>query len=186
MKILNLLKPSIFLFYIKQYQFISKYKGKLIISKYRLNLEKMVDIIIEDNAKIILGNQITLRKCVDIQALDNSEIKIGDNFFINKNSSIISRYNITIGDNCMIGENTSIIDHNHKFELNDISFNRQGYKGKQISIGNNVWIASRVFISQGVTIGDNVVIGAGTIITKDIPSNSIVYSKSQLILKEIK
>ena len=186
MKILNLLKPSIFIFYFKQFLLLRKFKNKLTISAFRLTYEKNVDFIIEENSKIEFGNQITLRKGVDIQSYGRAKIQIGDSFFINKNSSIISRFGITIGDNCMIGENTSIIDHNHSFENNDIPFNKQGYKGSPIIIGNNVWIASRVFISHGVTIGDNVVIGANTIVTKSIPSNSTVYSKNDLVIKEIK
>ena len=39
-------------------------------------------------------------------------------------------------------------------------------------------------ILKGVTIGDNVIIGAGAVIHKDIPSNSIVVSKEELIIKE--
>jgi acetyltransferase-like isoleucine patch superfamily enzyme len=41
-------------------------------------------------------------------------------------------------------------------------------------IGNNCRIGSNVTLLP-VEIGDNVVIGAGSVVTKDIPSNSIVY-----------
>jgi hypothetical protein len=51
----------------------------------------------------------------------------------------------------------------------------EGYPVKfaPITIGKNVWIPWRVFITAGVTIGDNVLIGPNTVISKDIPSNSI-------------
>ena len=42
-----------------------------------------------------------------------------------------------------------------------------------VTIGDNVWIGGSVTILPGVTIGDNVTIGAGSVVTKDIPSNSI-------------
>lgn len=45
---------------------------------------------------------------------------------------------------------------------------------RPIKVGNNVMIGVRVQIMPGVTIGDNVIIGGGSIVTKDIPSNSIV------------
>jgi maltose O-acetyltransferase len=51
---------------------------------------------------------------------------------------------------------------------------------KRIIRGNNVWIGGKAFIGPGVTIGDNVVVGANAIITKDVPANSLVYSKSVL------
>ena len=43
----------------------------------------------------------------------------------------------------------------------------------RITIGNNVAFGQNVMILKGVTIGDNCFIGAGSIVTKDIPSNSI-------------
>lgn len=42
-----------------------------------------------------------------------------------------------------------------------------------IRVGDNVMIGSNVFILPGVTIGSNVVIGAGSIVTKNVPDNSV-------------
>lgn len=41
-------------------------------------------------------------------------------------------------------------------------------------IGRDVWIAARCVILQGVKIGDGVVVGAGSVVTKDVPENTIV------------
>jgi acyl-[acyl carrier protein]--UDP-N-acetylglucosamine O-acyltransferase len=43
----------------------------------------------------------------------------------------------------------------------------------RVTIGNNVSFGHRVMVLKGVTIGDNCFIGAGSIVTKDIPANSI-------------
>ena len=48
------------------------------------------------------------------------------------------------------------------------------------TILNNVTLGANVTIIGCVTIGNNVVIGAGTVVTKDIPDNSIVISGSYL------
>lgn len=42
-----------------------------------------------------------------------------------------------------------------------------------VTIGNNIYFGTNVTILKGVTIGDNCIIGAGSIVTKDIPSNSV-------------
>ena len=42
-----------------------------------------------------------------------------------------------------------------------------------VDYGNNVWIGGGAILLPGVTIGDNVVIGAGSVVTHDIPSNSV-------------
>lgn len=44
----------------------------------------------------------------------------------------------------------------------------------KIKIGNNVYIGNSALILPGVTIGDNVVIGAGSVVTKSVPSDSII------------
>ena len=54
-----------------------------------------------------------------------------------------------------------------------------------VTIGNNVWIGGSVTILPGVTIGDNVTIGAGSVVTKDIPSNSIAVGNPCKVVKTI-
>lgn len=45
---------------------------------------------------------------------------------------------------------------------------------KPVTIGNDVWMGANVVVLPGVTIGDNVVIAAGAVVTKDVPSNTLV------------
>ena len=54
-----------------------------------------------------------------------------------------------------------------------------------VIIGNNVWIGGNVNVLPGVTIGDNVVIGAGSVVNKDIPSNSVAVGNPCKVIKEI-
>ena len=52
-------------------------------------------------------------------------------------------------------------------------------------IGNNVWIGGNVVILSGVTIGDNVTIGAGSVVTKDIPNDSLAYGNPCRVARKI-
>lgn len=54
---------------------------------------------------------------------------------------------------------------------------------KNIVIGNDVWIGEGAIIMSGVTIGDGAIIGARTIVTKDVPSYSIVVGAPMKIIK---
>jgi acetyltransferase-like isoleucine patch superfamily enzyme len=53
----------------------------------------------------------------------------------------------------------------------------------RVSIGNDVWIGIGAKIMGGITIGNGAVIGAGAIVTKDVPSYSIVGGIPAKILK---
>jgi maltose O-acetyltransferase len=48
-----------------------------------------------------------------------------------------------------------------------------------IKIGRNVWIGGQVVVLDGVVIGDNCVIGAGTVVTKNVPSNTLIFDTRQ-------
>lgn len=48
-----------------------------------------------------------------------------------------------------------------------------------------MWIGGNVVVLPGVTIGDNVVIGAGSIVNKDIPSNTIAVGNPCKVIKQI-
>ena len=45
----------------------------------------------------------------------------------------------------------------------------------RIKIGHDVWIGARCVILQGVNIGDGAIVGAGSVVTKDVPENTIVF-----------
>ena len=57
--------------------------------------------------------------------------------------------------------------------------------GKPITIGANCWIASNVVITGGVTIGEGCVIGVGSVVTRDIPPNSLAVGNPCRVIREI-
>ena len=62
----------------------------------------------------------------------------------------------------------------------------QGFKNKSVKIGDYCWIGTGVTILSGVTIGDNVIIGANCLIYHDIPSNTVVKNKQDLLIEKRK
>lgn len=54
---------------------------------------------------------------------------------------------------------------------------------KPVLIGNHVWIGQRAMILKGVTIGDGAIVAAGSIVTKDIPANTLVAGIPAKIIK---
>lgn len=110
-------------------------------------------------------------------------IEIGENFYSNHNLIILDPAKVTFGDNVFIGPNCSFYTPEHPL---DAETRNKGLEyAKSITIGNNVWFGGSVTVLGGINIGDNVVIGAGSVVTKDIPSNTVAVGNPCKILKKI-
>ncbi len=114
------------------------------------------------------------------------DIGIGKWCFIGEGSRIWSAKQIKIGDNVLISHNVNIHDtnshpinpqarHEHFVQLFTQGHPQeiQGIASAPVNIKDNVWIGFNAIILKGVTIGENSIIAAGSIVTKDVPANSI-------------
>ena len=110
-------------------------------------------------------------------------ISVGKRFFSNFNFTVLDEARVTIGDDCFIGPNVSIYTACHS--TNPVERNSRREWAMPVTIGHNVWIGGSVTILPGVTIGDNVTIGAGSVITRDIPSNSIAVGNPCKVVKTL-
>jgi acetyltransferase-like isoleucine patch superfamily enzyme len=100
-----------------------------------------------------------------------NEIRVGHKVFVNQNCTFYDLGGLNIADDVMIGPNVSIITTGRPLEP---SKRRAATIGKPIVIERNVWIAAGATIIGGVTIGKNLVVAAGSVVTKDVPSNTLV------------
>lgn len=110
-------------------------------------------------------------------------IFIGENFFANFNLTILDEADVRMGDNVFIGPNVSIYTACHP--LDATTRNTAVEWAEPVTIGHNVWIGGSVTILPGVTIGDNVVIGAGSVVSRDIPSNSVAVGNPARVIKSL-
>lgn len=89
---------------------------------------------------------------------------------------------ITIGNNVHITDGVKFITHDggtllFRKEVPDLEIT------KPIVVGDDVYIGNNVILLPGVTVGNKVVIGAGTVVTKDIPDNSLVVGVPAKVIK---
>ena len=111
------------------------------------------------------------------------QISVGKRFFANFNFTVLDEAKVTIGDDCFIGPNVSIYTACHSTD--PVERNSRREWAEPVTIGDNVWIGGSVTILPGVNIGDNVTIGAGSVVTKDIPSNSIAVGNPCKVMKTL-
>jgi len=97
-------------------------------------------------------------------------MRVGENVFFNFNCVVLDVTYVTIGSRTLFGPNVQIYTATHP--INHIERASGLEYAKPITIGEDVWIGGSVVICPGVTIGDRCVIGAGSVVTKDIPSDT--------------
>lgn len=116
-------------------------------------------------------------------------ISIGNNCKIGEYFHITSCNRIIIGDGLLTGRFVLISDNSHgHLSLADADtppIKRQLESKGEVVIGNNVWLGDKVTILAGVHIGDNVIIGANSVVTNDIPSNSMAAGIPAKVLKNV-
>jgi acetyltransferase-like isoleucine patch superfamily enzyme len=110
------------------------------------------------------------------------DISVGRNVFVNQNCTFYDLGGLDIADDVMIGPNVSIVTSSHPIEP---SQRRASVIAKPIVIERNVWIAAGATIVGGVTIGENAVVAAGSVVTKDVPPNTLVGGNPARVIRSI-
>lgn len=124
-----------------------------------------------------------IRRINPIKYAKKIGVNMGTNIHIYGNVEWASEpWIISIGNNVHITDGVKFITHDggtllFRKEIPDLEVT------KPIIIGNDVYIGNNVIILPGVRIGNRVVIGAGTIVTKNIPDNSVVVGVPGRVIK---
>lgn len=101
---------------------------------------------------------------------------VGENFFFQPRILPDEPKLISFGNNVVVASGVTFVTHDVIDKvLNKMDYNFDfRYNCAPIKVGNNVFIGCNVTILPNVKIGDNVIVAAGSIVTKDIPDNSVV------------
>jgi acetyltransferase-like isoleucine patch superfamily enzyme len=162
------------------------------------------DIYNESGEKetIVLGHHCRLDGFLFCKS--SGRIEIGNYSWIGKNVHIQCLNHIKIGHYVGIGENTFIMDNSgHATEPEErvkhrirIAPGGPGYPGHgdgselsestPIVIENAVWIEANSLIIRGVTIGEGSIVTRNSVVTRDVPANSIVTGNPARVVQQLK
>ncbi|RXJ73498.1 hexapeptide transferase [Veronia nyctiphanis] len=160
---------------------------------------------IDSGNTVHFGNNNRIRKCiVDIHGAGNTLIfkdganlrgvhlelignnctlTIGKNCVIGEECYFSCREkgtNLTIGDNCMFSRNVKLMTSDgHDVSQNGIRIN----PAENIEIGSRVWLADNVTVLKGCCIASGSIVGINSIVTKNIPSNSVAVGCPAKVVK---
>lgn len=141
---------------------------------------------------ISIGSSTYIGKRAVITAWDLSkepEIRIGSFVGIGDDCHITSTNRVIIGDGTLLGTKVTITDNAHGYSsrgcLDIPPGKRDNYSKGPVIIGRNVWIGDKATILPGVIVGDGAIIGANAVVTKDVPSYSIVGGNPAKIIQQL-
>ena len=115
----------------------------------------------------------------ELEVYKERGLKVGKNCsFISPGPNFGSEpYLIEIGDNTTVSFDVAFVNHDGGTRvlrnLADNEKEKQTVIYGKITIGNNCFIGCRSTILPGVKIGDNSIIGAGSVVNRDVPSNTV-------------
>jgi acetyltransferase-like isoleucine patch superfamily enzyme len=105
-----------------------------------------------------------------------AELRIG-NLARMSGATICAAERVIIGERCMFGANVTIVDtdfHSLDPNIRMTSEDNSSAKASAVEIGNDVFIGGGSYILKGVKIGDRAVVGAASVVTRDVPADTIV------------
>ena len=106
-------------------------------------------------------------------------VKIGARVVVLNNCLMMAAGGIILEDDVMIAANAQLISNNHDLYARNI------ITCKKVTIKRKAWIGAGSTILPGITVGVNAVVGAGSVVTKDVPDNTIAAGNPTKIIRSI-
>ncbi len=147
---------------------------------------------------VILGENISLSKFINLYGCsigDNTKIgafvEIQKGAFVGKNCKIQSHTficeGVTIEDNAFVGHGVTFINdrYPHSVAEDGKLQTEADWKVESTIIKKGASIGSGSTIMCNITIGENAVVGAASMVTKDVPANTIIAGNPAKIIRSI-
>jgi acetyltransferase-like isoleucine patch superfamily enzyme len=124
-------------------------------------------------ATVTLGRWSWIGHGSKIRAHEGS-VEIGAKTVLGQECTISSFQHVAIGRECIVADRVMLIDFDHGVVEVERPVRLQGIYKRDVDVGHNCWIGYGACILRGVTIGDNCIVGANTVVTKDVPDDTVV------------
>lgn len=111
-------------------------------------------------------------------------IILGENVFMNYDCIMLDGGYIRIGKHTLIGPHCQFYTPQHPMDY--VERREEKETAYPITIGEDCWLGGNVVVCPGVTIGNRCIIAAGSVVTKDIPDDSLAAGVPAVIKRSLK
>lgn len=105
------------------------------------------------------------------------ELEIGDDTFVGHTCAFSVGRSVRIGNHCLLAGGVQVFDMDgHPVDADERRVGKPTPPETiaPVVIGDDVWIGTGAVILKGVRIGDRAIVGARSVVTKDVPADTIV------------
>jgi acetyltransferase-like isoleucine patch superfamily enzyme len=117
------------------------------------------------------------------ECLTSPVVRIGDRCLIGRGSGIVGHLTIDIGNDVWTGHHVYITDQNHGYRDVGLPISVQSQPERPVSIGDGSWLGHGSVVLPGAKIGKHVVIGANSVVTGEIPDNSVAVGSPARVIR---
>ncbi|MCU1661920.1 MAG: hypothetical protein QOI36_5365 [Pseudonocardiales bacterium] len=117
---------------------------------------------------------------------DRSRLHIPDTAIVNNALFNMSGGTISLGEHAFFGHDVAVLTGTH--DINQFGRARQlafPRSGRDVVIGQGVWLASHVLVLGPVTIGEHAVVAAGSLVREDVEPYTVVAGRPAKVIKKI-
>lgn len=111
-------------------------------------------------------------------------IILGENVFMNYDCIMLDGGYIRIGKHTLIGPHCQFYTPQHP--MGYVERREEKETAYPITIGEDCWLGGNVVVCPGVTIGNRCIIAAGSVVTKDIPDDSLAAGVPAVVKRSLK
>jgi acetyltransferase-like isoleucine patch superfamily enzyme len=171
---------------VKLFSIFSKNINQILFKLFRNTNGKfgiLFRYIILKNISKEIGKNVSIHPGVFLFGFD--KLIIGDNVSIHPMCYIDATGGISIGDNVSIAHSCSILSTDHTWKDSSIPIKYNSITKGFVKINEDVWIGCGCRILSGVKISKRSIIAAGSVVTKNIESNTVNAGVPSKVIKNI-
>jgi acetyltransferase-like isoleucine patch superfamily enzyme len=112
------------------------------------------------------------------------EVRIGAKTVIGQECTFSVFQHVSIGRECIVADRAMFIDFDHGVVETERPIREQGIYKRDVAVGHNCWVGYGACVLRGATVGDNSILGTYTVVTKDIPANSVAVGLPAKVVRK--